>query len=106
GGVNGRQFTQELRFTSAAGKPLEYVTGLFFYNADISGVSAQYGDYYNWLYCGLGQPQCGHMPKVSIGDGYRHQRNKMQSQAAYGTLTWNISDQWSARFGLRYTHDK
>lgn len=105
-GMDSREVTQEFRITSPAGQRLGYVAGLYYYDADVSGLVAQYGNYYNWLYCGLGQPQCGHMPKVSIGNGYRHQRDDSTSEAAYGTLTWNFNDHWEARFGLRYTHDR
>ena len=104
--LDSRELTQELRLTSPAGERLEYVLGLFHYQTDADGMAAQYGDYYNWLYCGLGQPTCGYMPMVSIGDGYRHQIDHVRSDAAYGEGSWTFDDHWKARLGFRYTHDR
>ncbi len=103
--LDSHEITQELRLTSPTGERLEYVLGLFYYQTDADGMAAQYGDYYNWLYCGLGQPTCGHMPMVSIGNGYRHQNDKVRSEAAYGEGSWKFNDHWKMRLGFRYTHD-
>ncbi|AKC86333.1 TonB-dependent receptor [Pseudoxanthomonas suwonensis] len=106
GGVDGSQFTQELRLTSPSGERVEYVAGLYYYKTDVTGWISQYGDYYNWLYCNLGQPQCGLMPQVVLGGGRRDQDSGTRSTAAFGEATWAVSDTLKLFAGARYTRDR
>lgn len=106
GGLDSHQYTQELRLTSPSGGKVEYVLGAFYYDVDVSGWASQYGDYYNWLYCGLHLPQCGRMPQVVFGGGRRDQTSHTRSAAVFGEATWALTDTLRLITGARYTHDK
>jgi iron complex outermembrane receptor protein len=106
GGLDSHQFTQEVRLTSPSGGRVEYVLGAFYYRTDVSGWVSQYGNYYNWLYCGLGQPLCGYMPQVVFGGGRRGQAADTRSAAVFGEATWALSERVKLVTGARYTRDK
>ncbi|KGB53088.1 TonB-dependent receptor [Sphingopyxis sp. LC81] len=95
GGVDSNQFTQELRLTSPGGQRLEYVLGLYYYRTENSGYAAQYGNYYGLF----GAP-------VVIGGGRRDGTNKVRSLAAFGNITFEITDAVKLIGGLRYTNDR
>jgi iron complex outermembrane receptor protein len=105
GGLDSRQFTQELRLTSPSGERFEYVLGAFYYRVDSEGWAEQYGDFYNFVYCALGQPQCGQMPAVVALGGHRDQRSEIRSSAVFGEATWSLSERFKLVTGLRYTRD-
>ena len=95
GGVDSNQFTQELRLTSPGGNRLEYVLGLYYYRTENSGYAVQYGNYYGLF----GAP-------VVVGGGRRDATNKVRSLAAFGNLTFALTDAFKLIGGLRYTNDR
>ncbi len=95
GGIDSNQFTQELRLTSPAGKPLEYTAGLYYYHTSNGGWAAQYGNFYG-VY---GVP-------VVLGGGRRDAVNNVRSLAAYGQATYKLVEGVKLIGGLRYTNDR
>jgi iron complex outermembrane receptor protein len=95
GGVDSNQFTQELRLTSPGGERLEYVLGLYYYRTENAGWAAQYGRYYG----AYGIP-------VVLGGGRRDSANRVRSLAAYGNVTFAVTDAVKLIGGLRYTNDR
>ncbi len=95
GGVDSNQFTQELRLTSPAGNRLEYVLGLYYYRTENGGYAVQYGNYYGLF----GAP-------VVVGGGRRDATNKVRSLAAFGNVTFALTDAFKLIGGLRYTNDR
>ncbi len=93
GGVDSNQFTQELRLTSPSGKALEYVFGLYYYRTHNAGWVLQYGKF------------GGQMPLVLAG-GRREQINTVNSYAAFGNVTYALTDSVKVIGGLRYTNDR
>lgn len=106
GALNSHQFTQEVRLTSPSGGKVEYVAGAFYYDVNSAGWTSQYGDYYNWYYCGLGLSGCGSMPKVVFNSGRRDQTSHTRSAALFGEATWALSEKLKLITGARYTHDE
>jgi iron complex outermembrane receptor protein len=95
GGVDSHQFTQELRLTSPGGQRLEYVLGLYYYQTENGGYATQYGNYYGLF----GVP-------VVVGGGRRDATNKVRSLAAFGNVTFALTDAVKLIGGLRYTNDR
>ncbi|HET6526318.1 TonB-dependent receptor [Sphingopyxis sp.] len=95
GGVDSNQFTQELRLTSPGGNRLEYVLGLYYYRTENGGYAVQYGNYYGLF----GAP-------VVVGGGRRDATNKVRSLAAFGNVTFALTDAFKLIGGLRYTNDR
>ncbi|MBR2173516.1 TonB-dependent receptor [Sphingopyxis sp.] len=95
GGVDSNQFTQELRLTSPGGNRLEYVLGLYYYRTENGGYAVQYGNYYGLF----GAP-------VVVGGGQRDATNKVRSLAAFGNVTFALTDAFKLIGGLRYTNDR
>ncbi|MFL6722662.1 MAG: TonB-dependent receptor [Sphingomicrobium sp.] len=95
-------WTQELKLSSAARAPVNWVAGLYYYN------SLSTYDHISFRSpSGLALPpsvQPGGLTAAVAGlDSEASQRAK--SYAAYGQLTWQVSDPLSLTGGLRYTHD-
>ena len=125
-GLNDRPVTQELRLASKAGGRLEWVAGLFFNHQQTDIVEHDfipgYLDFYNACqaiygqsagdgttpsYCGVGQTAYGIFDSVAgipivkdqayIGDF----ETTFKDLAAYGELTWNVTDALSLTGGAR-----
>lgn len=111
-GENQRQFSQELRLASNGENKLDYVAGLYYFSQRIDDeIFVKYGqDAALWI---LG-PAPGTTDQPSVGgqaalnglfaDGTA--RASTKSMAAFGQLTWNITDFFNLTGGLRYTHEK
>jgi len=90
GALHGhRQFTQEVRLESRYTGPLNWQAGLYYFNEDF--ISNSYG--YN-----------------SLGGGVQTSKltdeQKSTSIAAFGSLKYDLTKDFSLRAGLRYTQDK
>jgi len=97
---SGRQFSQELRIASTGQRKVDYVAGLF------------YADYLaNTGYAPGGSDNVG---SFQAGPGYTPfappddtaTRTTNQSVAAFGQLTYHLTDPLGLIAGLRYTHQK
>ena len=101
-----RQWSQEFRLTSNGNNRLDYVFGLYGFHQTINtqGVQEQGAAAGLWL---LGPVNNAANP--GLINGLRSQndiRYKNTSLAAFGKLTWNISDSLSVAPGLRVNYDK
>jgi iron complex outermembrane receptor protein len=77
--------SQELRLASALGKPLEYVVGVYYEKTDLKRSN------------NFNLPTLTRVGEVAQ-DG--------ESKAIFGSMSWNINDQFRATIGGRYTEDE
>lgn len=95
------QYSSEFRVTSPGGETLDYQAGLYAFYSDLdsTGKTAQTPLLTSIL------PALG--PLFPDGTNNTDANNyKTTSFAAFGQLVWNISEQFSATFGLRYTYEQ
>ncbi len=91
---NLKQFTQEFRIASNGDGPLSYQAGVFYFDEDLEIVSDNYST--------LGDPN-------NAPDGVNIRVSQQQNSKAYGvfgSLTYQLTDQFSVTGGLRYNDDK
>jgi iron complex outermembrane recepter protein len=91
---NLTQFTQEFRIASNNDGPLSYQAGVFYFDEDLKIVSENYST--------LGDPS-------NAADGVNILVSQVQNSKAYGlfgSMTYQLSDQFSVTGGLRYNDDK
>jgi len=91
---NLKQFTQEFRIASNNDGPLSYQAGVFYFDEDLKIVSENYST--------LGDPN-------NAVDGANIFVSQVQNSKAYGlfgSMTYQLSDQFSVTGGLRYNDDK
>jgi len=96
----GHQISQELRVTSPADKPLQFVAGLYYYNRlNHSGLLSIGGLY--------GQAAAVYGPGVQVAQngGRILTMNKNESVAAFVDGTFHVTEKLKLIGGLRYTHD-
>lgn len=94
------QYSSELRITSPGGETFDYQAGLyaFYSELDSLGTFRQSVALVNNL--GIGAFYPGGTLNTDTND------YKTTSYAAFGQLVWNISDEFSTTFGLRYTYER
>ena len=88
------QFTQEFRIASNGDGPLSYQAGVFYFDEDLKIVSDNYST--------LGDPN-------NAPDGVNIRVSQAQDSKAYGvfgSLTYQLTDQFSVTGGIRYNDDK
>ena len=89
-----KQFTQEFRIASNGDGALSYQAGVFFFDEDLKIVSDNYST--------LGDPN-------NAPDGVNIRVSQEQNSKAYGvfgSLTYQLTDQFSVTGGVRYNDDK
>jgi iron complex outermembrane receptor protein len=104
-------FTQELRLTSQAGQFLEYVAGLYYYNASQERTFTRSN-----IACSASTlPVQGVLTPCSTAAGastvtfpigIANFGTTFENMAAFGQATFNFTDNFRAIAGLRYTHDQ
>lgn len=101
---NQRQISQEFRYSSKGGETFDYVIGIYGYRQTINTAGAQEQGSAASLFL-LG-PTTGNNP--ALLDGLRQDvdiRFDNNSLAAFGQLTWNITDTLRLQPGLRLNYD-
>jgi iron complex outermembrane receptor protein len=89
GGLTGlKQYTQEFRMESKNAGPLNWQTGVYYFKENADGFSDNFSS--------TTQAQTSHLAS--------HQSN--EAYAAFGSLTYDLSSDFTMRGGLRYTHDQ
>lgn len=83
-----KQYSQEFRVESKNTGPMNWQAGVYYFNEDANGGSNNYNS--------TTGAQTSHLSS--------HQENT--AWAAFGSVTYNVSDDFSVRGGLRYTRDK
>jgi iron complex outermembrane receptor protein len=99
-----RQWTQEVRY-AASGNSVDYVAGIygFYQTIDTNGVQEQGPLASRWLLSGVSAND------PSILNGLRSDNEiglKNTSVAAFGQLTWRVTDNLRLQPGLRVNYDK
>ncbi|OYX56683.1 MAG: hypothetical protein B7Y86_07845 [Brevundimonas subvibrioides] len=97
------QTTQEFRLSSVGNNRIDWVGGLYYFNQTVAtnGVTEYGRDASYWL-LPAGTPD-------ALLDGYRVfnvSSIETTSYAAFGQLTWNVTDRLKITPGLRYTHEE
>jgi len=91
GALHGhRQFTQEVRVESRYAGPLNWQAGLYYFNENFISNSYTYDSIFT------GGSQTGKLTD----------EQKSTSMAAFGSLKYDVTKDFSVRAGLRYTKDK
>lgn len=85
------QVSHELRIASAAGETFEYIAGLYYLDRDFDLDTDQHGFGFH------------PMLAFSANGEYREQGT---SYSVFAQLSWNISDDWRASMGLRYSQEE
>jgi iron complex outermembrane recepter protein len=111
GPQTGDTFTQELRLTSPGGEFIDYVAGLYYYNAKQERTFTRSN-----IACtastlpiqGVLTP-CSTAPgasTITFPLGTANFGTTFKNMAAFGQATLNFSDRFRGIIGLRYTHDQ
>ena len=94
------QYSSELRIASASGQTIEYQAGVYGYYSKFDSLGMFH----------MGVPLVTNIGLVFLfpGGSLNTDTNlyTTTSFAAFGQLTWNINEKWSATFGLRSTYEK
>jgi iron complex outermembrane receptor protein len=100
--VDQRQFTQEIRLASTGARTIDYVLGGYYYREEIDTVSDfGYGNAATALFLSPA------LPSILLQgiDKIDTNRYLTESLAAFGSMTFNVTDRLSLTGGLRYSHD-
>lgn len=92
-------FVQELRLVSNGDGAFDYVVGLYYMNQDLSATQDSflpgYTDYTTALF--------GFQITTGTDQDWAYERDEnFKDMAAYGELTWHMSDTWHLTVGARY----
>jgi iron complex outermembrane recepter protein len=91
------QFSQEFRLTGATG-PVDWVAGAFYMEENVDRKEEYYTQYNTLLQVLRSLP--------GIGNVLFTQDNETTSMALYGQADWNINEQWTLTYGLRWSDDE
>jgi iron complex outermembrane recepter protein len=111
GPQTGDTFTQELRLTSPTGQFLEYVAGLYYYNAsqERTFTRSNIACSASTLPAQGALTPCSTAPgasTITFPLGTANFGTTFKNMAAFGQATFNFTDRFRAIAGLRYTHDQ
>lgn len=96
GNTNSQTFTQELRLASPAGRDVEYVAGLFYYDAEVfRRLDREIGV---CLAPGVGPDSCGFPFNL---EGFFESTIDTTNLSAFGQLDWHVSDRLTLIGGFR-----
>jgi len=87
------QFSSELRLASPVGRRLDYVVGLYYFDADLHGNNGQQGSF-------------SLASATPVSSRYFIATNSSRSQAAFGQATLRLNQALRLVAGARYTHDE
>jgi len=99
--------SQEFRLTSPAGDTFDYIAGLYFYSQDTkyttNGIIGAGANRVFPLPPAICAPPC----RAQVGDRVETLFDQeTESVAAYGNMTWHISEAWDVTGGLRWSRDE
>ena len=98
------QYSQELRIASNGRQTLEYVAGLYAFTQTIKGEPiTAYGPLATYWLLGPAPAFPSNLLDGYTTDG--HTRFHSESYAAFGEITWRMTDRFNITGGLRYTHE-
>ena len=97
------QYSQELRLSSRGERAVDYSAGLYFFTQTIKAKpTTAYGPLASYWLSGASTPS-------NLLDGYRTDgktRFQSDSYAAFGEVTWHVTDTVDISGGLRYTYEE
>jgi iron complex outermembrane recepter protein len=107
--VQQNQYSQELRLSSTGKRTIDYTVGLYAYYQKLRGQNVtEWGkDAAFWL-LGTATTNGTAIPS-NLLDGYittSQAVSTIESYAAFGQASWNVTDTFSITPGLRYTYEK
>jgi len=85
-----KQITEELRLASNASGPFKWLVGAYYFNEDLDVDSFSYDS----------------LAPRNPQNGYATQTQETKAYALFGSLDFNLSDDWAMKAGLRYSNDK
>ncbi|XQW84983.1 TonB-dependent receptor [Thalassotalea piscium] len=94
---NFEQFTQEFRVSSPTGDEFEYVAGVFYMNSELS--------HPNDILLAASTLIPTLPPATSVGTKALFKQDQ-ESYSVFGSLTWNVNNDWRANLGLRYQKEE
>jgi iron complex outermembrane receptor protein len=97
------QFSQELRIASPQGQTLEWLGGLYFQNDHLTGIGGNLDDFFVTA-AAVPKADAALLPYLPLGS-YPPYNQAEHSYAAFGSLDWNVTDQFQVGAGLRGTWD-
>ncbi len=102
-----RQVSQELRYASNGTNTVDYVGGLFYFHQtiDTQGLQVQGSAASRWLL----NPTSANANNPAVLNGLRSTNTigfTNTSAAAFGKVTWHVTDRFSIQPGLRVNYDK
>ena len=99
------QFSQELRYASAPGKPIEYLVGGYFQVGHIDGNPGAL-TYFTLNPTIIATPAYAALvPYLPLASSPSYVQTE-RSYAVFGALTWNVTDKFKVTGGLRATWDR
>ncbi len=99
-----RQFSQEVRFTSTSGNPIDYFLGAY-YQSDRLFVRQDAGYFFLTRVFSANPAFSALVPYLPLGQRVDAHQNET-SWAIFGSLTWNITDRFKIVGGLRGAWDR
>lgn len=97
-----RQFSQEIRLASPAGQTFEYMVGGYFQSGRLRFSQDFSYNFLNGPIAAPGSPFAALVPYLPIGQTTAYHQDET-SYAAFGSLTWNVTDRLRLSGGLRGT---
>jgi iron complex outermembrane recepter protein len=98
---NAENFSQEFRLTSTGEGPVAWILGLYYYNENIENIRR--------IHLGSAMPVLltgGAIPGFTGERAQTYSTIEAESYAAFGSVTWQITEQLRLAGGLRYTKEK
>jgi iron complex outermembrane receptor protein len=83
------QWTQEFRLVSNSGGVFNWLAGVFYFNESFTIDSFSYDSLAD-----------------GADDGYGYQTQDAEAYALFGSVDWQVSDDWTLKAGIRFSHDE
>jgi len=91
------QFSQEIRLTSPGGETIDWMVGFYYQESDLDS-------FFEWLNANGICNVAGQLVVLALGcDAFLGFNEEGEWLSAFASVTWNINDQWSIDFGLRWS---
>ncbi|QUT07184.1 TonB-dependent receptor [Sphingobium phenoxybenzoativorans] len=101
-------YSQELRVASPTGGAIDFVAGLYFYHADVTGsTDLRFGQSLIDAAVGAPPPVGLGLPPGTLPPAVftTRRRSEIESIAAFGQANWHLTDRLNLVAGLRFTRD-
>ena len=109
---NYDQYSQEVRFTSPGGETIDWIGGAYYqywdldYRADFLVDDENLWSALGVLGTSIGNPDYAALGALTNLQSVRDYSGDSETWAAFGQMTWNISDVYRLTLGARYTSEE